>query len=85
MPMIGRPIHDADGNVIGIACSRERVRLCSTGCGRRATKLCDFPLSGKKAGKTCDADLCERCAEHVGPDRDYCPPHARAAKEAGHV
>lgn len=81
MPMIGRPIHDADGNVIGIACSRESVKLCSACKSRRHTKLCDFPLSGKKAGKTCDAPLCDRCAEHVGPDRDYCPPHARAAKD----
>lgn len=31
-------------------------------CDRRASKLCDFPLKGKKQGKTCDRPLCQRCA-----------------------
>lgn len=79
MPMVGRPIRDANGNVVGVACSREEVRRCSAGCGRRATKLCDFPLEGVLLGKTCDHDLCERCATRVGK-KDYCPPHARLQK-----
>lgn len=75
-------VRDATGKVVGggFACSRgsalDRLRkFC--GCGRPATKLCDYPLRGPKAGKTCDAPLCERCATVVGADRDFCQPHAR--------
>lgn len=35
------------------------------------------PLAFGKQPKTCDAKLCRRCAKHVGPDRDLCPPHAK--------
>jgi hypothetical protein len=58
-----------------IACTRGRPRQCA--CGNVATLLCDFPLSGEKIGKTCDAPLCAKCAKHVGPDRDYSPAHGR--------
>jgi hypothetical protein len=38
-------IRDANGRVIGIACSRgSRRKRCK--CGRQSTKLCDFPLKG---------------------------------------
>lgn len=68
----------ADGTeVTGIACSRGRQSKPCTECGGRSTKLCDFPLRGPKAGKTCDAALCGRCAVKRGADVDYCPPHAR--------
>ncbi len=79
-----RTILDANGHPIGIACSRgSHAAPCSApGCGRSHTKLCDFPLKGAKAGKTCDAKLCDRCAVRVGKDTDYCPAHARVAKEA---
>lgn len=36
--------------------------------------LCDFPLNSTK---TCDAKCCPGCAEHVGPNLDYCPIHKR--------
>lgn len=58
---------------------RGRRKNCKA-CGARATKLCDFPLSGAKAGKTCDADICDRCATRIDTDVDYCPPHARLAR-----
>jgi len=62
-----------------IACSRGGTqKRCQ--CGRAATKLCDYPLRGRKKGKTCDAPLCDTCAVSVGPDRDYCRPHARMAE-----
>ena len=84
-----RPIA-IDGKVVGIACSRGRGKLpepCSTpGCARPHTKLCDYPLVPLEFGKeprTCDAKLCDRCAVHVGPNTDYCRPHARLAKEGG--
>lgn len=76
-------VRDATGKVVGggFACSRgsslDRLRkFC--GCGRPATRLCDYPLRGPKSGKTCDAPLCERCAIAVGADQDFCQPHARA-------
>jgi len=43
-------------------------------CHRRAPYLCDYPLAG---GKTCDRPICEGHRAHVGPNKDYCPPHAR--------
>jgi len=73
--MTCRPLNRGNG-VTGWACSRgERCKEC----GGRASKLCDYPLRGGKAGKTCDAALCAKCAVNVGPDRDYCLPHARVA------
>jgi hypothetical protein len=61
-----------------IVCSRgERPKLCATCKRRPSTKLCDFKLTGRKAGKTCDAKLCDACAVSGGAGIDYCPPHAR--------
>lgn len=63
-----------------IACSRGQSRKrCK--CGRPADLLCDFPLSGAKSGKTCDMPICRSCATRVGPNRDYCPAHARMTAE----
>lgn len=64
-----------------VACSRGSGKRCSN-CGRDATKRCDFPLAGAKAGKTCDAWLCATCASPQGVNVDYCPPHARAKDQA---
>ncbi len=74
-----------DGEITAIVCSRGRQsrKLCS--CGRPATLLCDWPLAGPKAGKTCDRPICTRCASHVGPDRDYCQAHARLHQEASNA
>lgn len=72
---------DLGNGVTGWACSRgARTKRCKE-CGRRASKLCDYPLRGPKADKTCDANLCDRCAVNVGPDRDYCQTHARLSKQ----
>lgn len=62
----------------GFVCSRGRQRrqACAA-CGSNATLLCDWKLTGEKAGKTCDAPMCRRCARLVGPDKHLCPPHAR--------
>lgn len=40
--------------------------------------LCDFviPSKGTKE-RTCSRRMCRDCAQHVGEDRDLCPPHAR--------
>ena len=72
---------DLGGGGFAIICSRGRRRPTCKACkDRPATRQCDWPLTGRAAGKTCDANLCERCAVHVGEDRDYCPAHARVAE-----
>lgn len=64
----------------GVAFVTVDVRARTCACGTKTTDyvLCDWPLTGKKIGKTCDAVLCKRCALHVGPNRDLCPAHAHA-------
>ena len=61
-----------------IVCRRgqRRAAPCSQ-CSTPHTKLCDFPLTGPKAGKTCDAKLCDAHAVATGNGLDHCPPHAR--------
>lgn len=64
------------GGMTGFICSRgPRAKPCCI-CGKPSSRLCDFPLRGAKAGRTCDRPLCAGCAVHVGPDRDLCPAHA---------
>jgi len=60
-----------------IICSRGPQQRCA--CGRPCTKLCDFIVSSPQQithKKTCDKPMCDRCAVHVGPELDYCKPHA---------
>lgn len=76
------PCHPLPGG--GFVCTHGRARRakpCSV-CGAPSTKLCDFPLKGKKTGKTCDAPICDRCAAAFGDEIDYCPPHAKLAAAA---
>lgn len=69
------------GERIGFACSRGRQpkQYCGTCKTKAATRLCDFPLTGPKAGQTCSAPLCGGCSKSMGKDLDYCPAHARLA------
>lgn len=54
-----------------IACTRgSRPARCQVCWQRPHTKLCD---GEREPGKTCDKKLCDRCAKHVGPNRDLCP------------
>lgn len=76
------PIDFGDG-VTGHACSRDRRRRspCVECRARAHTKLCDYPLAGRKRGRTCDRPLCARCAIVVGrhddgDSVDYCHAHA---------
>ncbi len=65
------------GGGYAIVCTRgKRPIMCSI-CGRPGNKLCDFPLTGEKAGKTCDRPLCAKCAVHVEPNTDFCRTHAQ--------
>ena len=79
-----------DGYVI-VCSERRRAKRCSV-CGRPGDLLCDYPLRGAKAGKTCDRPLCAKCTRRQAPasspngtdSTDYCPPHdaeARAERE----
>lgn len=69
---------DLGGGDFAIACSRGRQRaLCDICKSRPHEVLCDYPLRGAKAGKTCDRKLCRSCAKHVGANKDLCPPHAK--------
>lgn len=64
-----------------IVCGREPYRKCSTpNCRRHATIQCDFAVTRGGKPATCDRYCCRTCAKNVGPDRDYCPAHARAGQ-----
>ena len=64
----------------GFVCSRgsrrQHCRFCVALTGN--VFLCDWKLTGEKAGKTCDAPMCARCATEVAKDKHLCPPHKRA-------
>ncbi|PAD67309.1 hypothetical protein CHH83_19680 [Bacillus sp. 7586-K] len=54
-----------------------------------ATRLCDFvvdemwtSLDFKRHAVTCDMPLCEKCSTRLGKETDFCPKHAKEAKEA---
>jgi hypothetical protein len=69
---------DLGNGDFAITCSRDRRSraVCDVCKDREHTLLCDFPLSGAKAGKTCSRKLCGRCAVKVGA-LDLCPAHAK--------
>jgi hypothetical protein len=78
--MTCRTIKSEDGKFMAVVCSRTPTKRCK--CGRPCTKLCDFPLTGAKAGKTCDEPMCDLHHVNQGPEIDYCLPHDRVAKAA---
>jgi hypothetical protein len=54
------------GGLVSIVCMRgDQTKPCHY-CGRRSEKLCDFPLRGPKAAKTCDIPMCANCARAPG-------------------
>jgi len=73
---------------VAIICSRGGRRRYCVVCGRLAGFLCDFPLAGKKNGRTCSRPLCERCKRSQAPalspgdSLDYCPTHDELARAA---
>lgn len=67
-----------------VVCTRggtTRTRCGVPGCWAEGAKLCDFPVERKGKPGTCDAKLCAQHATSVGEDKDYCPPHAKRARE----
>jgi len=62
------------GGIVCIRGRREKPRHCWVRhCDDPVTKLCDWPMDGKK---TCDRNICDGHADEVGPDRHYCPAHS---------
>lgn len=47
-------------------------------CMAFSTLLCDWPLEG---GSTCSAPLCAEHGTEVGPDKHYCPIHAKQSNK----
>ena len=75
MPMVKLP----DGTT-AIVCSRGGgPRKACVVCGRGADLLCDFKLTGPKAGQTCDRALCAKHTHRPSVGVDYCPAHAAMA------
>ncbi|MFC3097341.1 hypothetical protein [Alteraurantiacibacter palmitatis] len=66
------------GGGYAIVCGTHRNReRCS--CGRPATLLCDWRLTGpdgRRSG-TCDTPICASCTTSPEPGKDLCRPHAR--------
>ena len=70
------------GGGTAIVCGRSPYRRCSTpGCRANATIQCDYPVERRGKAGTCDRWTCRQHATNVGPDRDYCLPHARAVTD----
>lgn len=84
---------DAEGRLEYIACSRGRTpSRCASGCAGagRVVALCDYPLSGKRAGTTCSRPLCAACRRavvdagvHAKDGVDLCPAHHALVEAAG--
>jgi hypothetical protein len=64
-----------DGSV-GIICGgHARRKFCA--CGRECAFECDWKVRERKSG-TCDAPICSKHAQQVGPDKHLCPLHQKA-------
>lgn len=81
---------DLGGGDFAIVCTRggARERAKCDFCGVHIhARLCDFPLRGKKSGRTCSKRMCIQCTkvhETFGEAPiDLCPPHARFVEETG--
>jgi hypothetical protein len=71
----------AGHGVTMILCGRRDRETCQTpGCNGTMVALCDFALSGKSEGKTCDRKLCAKCRRLQGPNVDFCAAHDTMAK-----
>lgn len=74
-----------DGKVVGIMCGVRKRKCTSPGCGRPAEFLCDYPLRGARAGKTCSRGVCSSHRVVVADGVDHCPAHGKVdapAREA---
>jgi hypothetical protein len=68
-----------DGGVAIICGMRGRRRkFCA--CGRVCDFECDWKVRERKSG-TCDAPICAKHAQQVGPDKHLCPLHQKAYED----
>ena len=76
---------EIDGLGVVILCNRGRrgKRCQQPNCRNDATLQCDYPLSGAKAGKTCDRYVCRSHAKPISKGVDYCVPHALVDATSG--
>ena len=58
---------------------RDVEKLCKFCKVKFTSRLCDFETA---LGKTCDAEMCAECATAIAEDKDLCPDHAAAVKQA---
>ena len=63
------------GNGTVIVRRRGRKPASCSYCSRPSSRLCDFPVKGKRGG-TCDVAMCERCSTRIAGERDLCRDHA---------
>ncbi|KQR83485.1 hypothetical protein [Sphingomonas sp. Leaf343] len=61
-----------------IVCGGHSRKRCP--CGRRADRLCDWKVEGKRSG-TCDSPICSGCSTSPAPGKDLCAKHAVALEE----
>lgn len=63
-----------DGSTIFLDfdCKKKDLPPACYNCGYVADLLCDYPLSHRK---TCDRNMCTKCAHRMGDDLDYCEAH----------
>lgn len=67
-------LRTADGTIV--CTTRGVVRPEATcPCGKPATRLCDFPMTGARSGTTCDRPMCAWCAWRASKNLDYCDEH----------
>lgn len=57
-------------------CGRPRRDCSTTGCKRRASTECTYPVKRNGAPAKCGRGLCSVCAVVTG-ENVHCPPHAR--------
>lgn len=65
--------------VVAFICGGKKLKACIV-CNARAEVLCDFKLTGCKAGQTCDRPLCTKHAVRFGA-LDCCAAHAEMLKK----
>lgn len=79
--MPSNPAGLPDG-VTAVVCTRGRKRRRCVYCEAWSTRLCDYPFTGPKAGKTCDAAMCDRHTHRIN-ELDYCRAHKEALQLQG--
>lgn len=68
-----------EGGVLVIVCNRGASNKRCKWCGGKATRLCDYPLTGAKRA-TCSIPMCDKCARPIGDGIDYCRVHAEMSR-----